>query len=165
MSTKRMRTWDEYKQTMRAEEDLHVFARAGNVEGLGAVLLEESIDRPDPKGYSALMLAAYHGHADAVRFLLGAGANPNGRDVSGNTILMGAAFKGHVDVVRRLVEAGADIAARNPRGQTALQFAQMFGRTEVVNYLKGLRHQPQGARWRDIVAGWYSFLFPQRSVK
>lgn len=160
-----MRTWDDFKMTMRADEDLHAYARAGDVHALRTVVSTESVNRKDPKGYSPLMLAAYHGHVDAVDLLLRTGADAKGRDGSGNTILMGAAFKGHLEVVRLLIQGGADMHARNPRGQTALHFAQMFGRSEVANYLKSQQQKPEGFSWRDFFAGWSSFLLPQRSSK
>lgn len=156
-----MRTWDDFKKTMRVEEDLHAYARTGNVNGLRAVVSHDSVDRADHKGYSPLMLAAYHGHVEAVRFLLRAGANPDGRDSAGNTVLMGAAFKGHREIVQLLVEFRADIHAQNPRGQTALHFAQMFGRSGVARYLNSQQHKPKGFGVRDILAAWSSFLFPK----
>jgi hypothetical protein len=160
-----MRTWEQYMQTMRREYELVTAARAGDVERLRQVVSPLSINRIDAKGYSALMLAAYHGHTDAVRFLLEAGADPNTRDQSGNTVLMGAAFKGHLEIVELLVRADAAIDARNPKGQTALNFAQMFGRSAVAIYLKSQERKPKTFGLKDVVSGWSSFILsrPQRS--
>lgn len=52
-------------------------ARNGRTDML-ATFIEAGydLDTQDAKGYSALILAAYHGHAEAVDALLAAGANP-----------------------------------------------------------------------------------------
>ena len=81
----------------------------------------------DEKGYTALILAAYHGHTDTVNFLISeANANPCQEDNRGNTALMGAIFKGHVSVAKQLVFADCDIDEENEQGQTALMFASLF---------------------------------------
>jgi ankyrin repeat protein len=133
-----MRTWQDYKKTMQPEDELYRAARAGDLDGLRRCLAAgpDAVRRTDHQGYSALTLAAYHGHAGAVRLLLAAGADPDAADASGGTILMGAAFKGHLGIVQTLVEAGATVGAVNPNGQTALGFARMFGRADVAGYLE-----------------------------
>jgi ankyrin repeat protein len=108
-------------------------AKANDVVQL-ARLLDEGclIDERDYRGYSALMLAGYCGHLDAVGLLLERGADPNTRDFFGNTVLMGAAYKGSAAVVQRLLAAGADVAATNYGGLDARGFALTYERTEVL---------------------------------
>jgi FOG: Ankyrin repeat len=154
-----MRTWEEYKATMRAENPLLALARNGNVEALAQALTPENIDEKNHKGYSALMLAAYNGQYEACEYLLIHGADPNSADATGSTILMGAAFKGNLEIVKLLVDHGADVDMENPKGQTALQFAQMFGRSEVVKYLKNRKDKAEVFGLVDIVSGWSSFMF------
>jgi ankyrin repeat protein len=90
----------------------------------------------DEKGYTALILAAYHGHSDTVNFLISeANANTCQEDNRGNTALMGAIFKGHVSVAKQLVFADCDIDEENEQGQTALMFASLFDRQEIINTL------------------------------
>ncbi len=48
------------------------------------------------------MLAAYHGHADAVRALLERGAEADRVNDRGQTPLAGAVFKGEPEVIRVL---------------------------------------------------------------
>jgi hypothetical protein len=94
------------------------------------------VNLADHKGNSLLMLAAYHGHVDAVRALLKAGADPDRRNDRRQTPLGGAAFKGYADTVMLLIEHGADIDADNGAGMTPIMFAAVFGRTEVIARLR-----------------------------
>jgi ankyrin repeat protein len=75
------------------------------------------------------MLAAYHGHADAVRALLARGAEGDRVNDRGQTPLAGAVFKGEAEVIKVLLEAGADPAAGTP---SAVDTARMFGKTELL---------------------------------
>ncbi|MDH6491870.1 ankyrin repeat protein [Streptomyces sp. SAI-127] len=76
-----------------------------------------------------MMLAAYHGHADAVRALVARGAAAGGVNDRGQTPLAGAVFKGSTDVIKALLEGGADPAEGTP---SALDTARMFGRAELL---------------------------------
>lgn len=77
------------------------------------------LDVQDAKGYTALILAAYHGHGGAVEQLLEAGADPCVQDARGNTALMGAIFKGEVRIARRLI--GAQCSVATPRALAAIR--------------------------------------------
>ncbi|MDQ3230639.1 MAG: ankyrin repeat domain-containing protein [Pseudobdellovibrionaceae bacterium] len=135
-----MRTWDDFKTTIRTEPILFRLAREGDLDAIQTLQLPlELLNAKDAKGHSALMLAAYNGHKELTRYLLDEGADPNSQDQAGNSILMGAAFKGDLPIVKMLVEAGADGAAKNPNQQDALAFAEMFGRNDVANYLRSSR--------------------------
>jgi len=112
-------------------------AREGNSAMLQAFYQAGlDVNVADEKGYTALILAAYHGYADTVSFLIEqAKANPCKEDNRGNTALMGAIFKGHVSVAKQLVFADCDIDEENAQGQTALMFASLFDRQEIVSSL------------------------------
>ncbi len=75
------------------------------------------------------MLAAYHGHAEAVRALLARGADADRANDRGQTPLAGAVFKGEDDVIRALLDGGADPAAGTP---SAVDTARMFGKAELL---------------------------------
>jgi ankyrin repeat protein len=89
----------------------------------------------------ALALAAQHGHADVVRLLLDAGADPSRFNPDGYhahaTPLHHAALFGHADVVRLLVERGARLDLRDTvYDGTPLGWAVHGGRTEIADYLR-----------------------------
>lgn len=90
----------------------------------------------DDKGYTGLILAAYHGQRDAVEQLLAAGADPCAQDLRGNTALMGAVFKGEVRIAQRLLNAPCSPDQRNASGQTAAMYAALFHRQELLEALK-----------------------------
>jgi uncharacterized protein len=87
------------------------------------------------KGYTAMILAAYHGHAEATELLLASGADPCAKDRRGNTALMGAIFRGEFAIARRLIDADCQPDQRNNAGQTAAMYAALFGRTELLQAL------------------------------
>lgn len=152
-----MRTWNQYKETMRTDTDIFEWARSGDVQRLMAADIGD-LDLKNEKGYSPLMLAAYHGHLQACLILISRGAEVNSLDSAGNSILMGVAFKGHLEIVTMLVKHGADVSYRNPKGQSALEFAQLFGRSEVVKFLKEKQNKKAEFTFKDFLLGWGSML-------
>src|SRR5688572_23990045 len=64
---------------------------------------QEVLGLLNSRGYSVLMLAAYHGHTDLVKTFLSWGANPNDTDLGGNSVLMGVCFKGHTEIIDLLL--------------------------------------------------------------
>jgi ankyrin repeat protein len=62
------------------------------------------------------MEAAYAGHAETIRILLAAGADPKVANSKGLTALMGAALGGHTDAVKALLDAGAPLSPRDSKG-------------------------------------------------
>lgn len=131
-----MPTWQEYKQTMRHEEDIFENARQGDLPALTSYLSQGGdANAKNSRGHSLLMLAAYNEQESACRLLLQAGAEVNARDNTGNTILMGVSFKGYPHIASLLLEHGADPKLKNFFGMTALVFAKSFGRADVVKVL------------------------------
>lgn len=110
-----------------------IAARNANLELLDFLLKNRANTLKRNKyGDTALMLAAYRGHAPAARRLLDAGASP---DNDGWTALHYAAFGGHGEVATLLIERGADLDAIAPNGQTPLMLAAGAGRLEMAKKL------------------------------
>ncbi|WP_280253369.1 ankyrin repeat domain-containing protein [Nocardia abscessus] len=106
------------------------FARRGDTASLAAYVdAGVPVDLTNDAGDTLLMLAAYHGHADAVAALLKRSADPNRANDKGQTPLAGAVFKGETGIVRQLAAAGADPDAGTPSARAA---AVMFGKTELL---------------------------------
>jgi ankyrin repeat protein len=111
-------------------------ARAGRIaELVAAVDGGLPASAADGKGDSLIMLAAYHGHADAVAVLVGRGADVGARNQRGLSPLDGAAFKGDLAVIEILLAAGAEVDAEGPDGRTALAWAAAFDRDAAVRLL------------------------------
>jgi ankyrin repeat protein len=105
-------------------------ARRGRTEELVAYVdAGVPANLTNDRGDSLVMLAAYHGHAGAVRALLARGAEADRINDRGQTPLAGAVFKGETDVIEALLEAGADPAAGTP---SAVDTARMFGKTDLL---------------------------------
>ena len=81
--------------------------RASLEPGVPANVCNETGDR-------LLMLASYHGHAEAARLLLDRGADPELRNRRGQSPLAGAAFKGDTTMARILLDGGARSMAPGP---------------------------------------------------
>ncbi|MDO0789059.1 ankyrin repeat domain-containing protein [Xanthomonas campestris pv. campestris] len=111
-------------------------AREGRQDMLGEFIRSHyDLNTRDEKGYTALILAAYHGQGPAVEQLLQAGADPCAQDKRGNTALMGAIFKGELAIAKRLMQADCAPDQRNNAGQTAAMYAALFQRTDVLKDL------------------------------
>lgn len=125
------------------DADWFAAARAGRTDILET--LHEAhypLETRTPEGYTALILAAYDNHPEALRYLLAAGANPCAGDRNGNTALMGALFKGETAVARTLMHTGCKIDQTNNAGETALSFAALFGRLDLLHELVALGANP-----------------------
>lgn len=141
-------------QGTEAQARLFAAARDGNLNELRAALAQgAAASERDDRGNTALILAAYYGHAPLVDALLLAGADPNAGDgVRGNTALMGAIFKGDEATAKRIIDApGADVNAKNKAGQTAAMFAALFGRSAILDALSA-----RGADLDAMDAGGYT---------
>ncbi|SDJ86320.1 ankyrin repeat domain-containing protein [Streptomyces indicus] len=105
-------------------------ARQGETETLAAYVdAGVPVNLTNDRGDSLVMLAAYHGHAAAVRVLLERGADADRANDRGQTPLAGAVFKGETEVIEALLAGGADPAAGTP---SAVDTARMFGKNDLL---------------------------------
>lgn len=111
-------------------------ARKGELKAAEEMLRNEPdiLNKQDPKGYTALVLASYNNHRSLTLDLLKRGADPCSSDLKGNTALMGVIFKGHEDITFDLIDR-CNVNIKNKEGQTALMFASLFGREKIARKL------------------------------
>lgn len=76
----------------------------------------------DSYGQTALILAATHGHTDAVRLLLSSKADPHVAAHGGVTAASAAAANGHGEVLAALAGAGADLGAQGSEGLAPIEY-------------------------------------------
>ncbi|MEW5249668.1 ankyrin repeat domain-containing protein [Microbulbifer sp. 2201CG32-9] len=111
-------------------------ARSDNTEVLREfVQAGFPLDARNPKGYTALMIATYHGNSEAANYLLAQGADACAEDNRGNTALMAAIFRGEFALARTLIQRDCDLQHRNKAGNSAAGFAQVFGRDKIARLL------------------------------
>lgn len=95
------------------------------------------VDVRTPQGYTALILAAYHGQKDTVQKLIQLGADPCARDNRGSTALMGATFKGELSIAKLLLDQPCSkVDERNREGQTAAMYAALAGNGQLIDMLR-----------------------------
>ena len=130
---------DEFTDTIEDSggEILLEAARDGNLDGVIA-LLKSGVDVNfvNKDGVTALMSAAYKGHAVVAGVLVNAGAAVDLQDKSdfgsGFTALMWAANEGHDEIVSLLLKAGADFNLQTVSGYTALMLTAEQGHYRVI---------------------------------
>ncbi len=94
------------------------------------------INAKNSNGYAPLFMAILNHNADAVKFLLNAGANIEERDSQSRTPLLKAvSLDLNVEIVGLLVEKGADVNARDERGSTPLHGAATSGNSSAAELL------------------------------
>ena len=111
-------------------------ARIGDNEVVEAFVSQGfPIDQRNNQSYTALMVAAYQGNRETVRYLLDAGANACLQDKRGNTALMGALIKREVGIAKDLYQADCSPELRNKSGLNLKEFAEVFGQSDVLKSL------------------------------
>ncbi len=90
------------------------------------------VNKLNPSGESALMMAAIKGNADLAQLLIARDADVN---KTGWTPLHYAASTGQVAVIRILLDANAYIDAESPNGTTPLMMAARYGTATAVEVL------------------------------
>ena len=113
--------------TASGESDLARMSRL-----LGANI---GVDSRDHQGSTALMVAAWHGNAEAVGKLLSAGAALELKGADGETALHLAAWGGNVRCVELLLRGGASVESKDNDAMTPLMFAAWNGRLEATETL------------------------------
>ncbi len=87
------------------------------------------------KGWTPLHYAATNGHDDVVKVLLDHSAYIDSGSPNGTTPLMMAARGGHLSTVKLLLDEGADLRVKNQIGMTAVDFAKQYHEKDVAEGL------------------------------
>jgi ankyrin repeat protein len=87
------------------------------------------------KGWTPLHYAATNGHDDIVKILLDHSAYIDAGSPNGTTPLMMAARGGHLSTVKLLLDEGADLRVKNQIGMTAVDFARQYNEKDVAEGL------------------------------
>jgi ankyrin repeat protein len=118
---------------------LHMAAMASAIENCKALIAADQtgqlISTVDHLHWTALHIAAQHGHGSVVAYLISQGLDPNVVDKRGLVPIHGAAQKGHVEAVKVLLQYGADPAIRSKEGVNAMVLAAGNSRLKVVDLL------------------------------
>jgi ankyrin repeat protein len=125
-----------------AYKPVHQHALGGEVPGLEDSLRKDptALNLGDANGNSPLILAAFHGHVDAVQFLLQRGAIVDKTNNQHQTALILAAKAGHRKIVELLLRSGADANIRDARGWNAQMWAERQGYPEIARTIQSNRH-------------------------
>jgi cytohesin len=119
--------------------DLSDASQSGDLARLKALLdgNRSFASMPDEEGYTPLHYAAYFGHVEAARYLVGIGADLTAisLDPLRSHPLHAAASSGHLQIVALLLDAGADPNAEQTGQWTPLHSAAAGGHAEVAAVL------------------------------
>ncbi len=130
----------------RAPADVFEAAAVGDTARLAALLdLDPArVAAYAEDGFTPLHLAAFFGHADALRLLLDRGAPVDAVATNPMRVrpLHSAAAGPHPECVRLLVEAGAEVDARQHGGWTPLHAVAQNGDAASVDLLLGRGADP-----------------------
>ena len=117
-----------------AGEAFYAAIRADDLPRLSGMVTAANVNAKDERGITPLMHTAWVGSANAMRWLLDHGADPNLANSSGSTALMLSATD--IAKVRLLKDHGAVVNATSTRGRTALFLAAMSDRSaDIVRLL------------------------------
>ncbi|XP_054848992.1 ankyrin repeat and SAM domain-containing protein 4B [Eublepharis macularius] len=112
----------------------HQAAMDGNLELLKEATRKD-LNTADTDGMTPTLLAAYHGHLEAVEVICRRGGDPDKCDIWGNTPLHHAASNGHIHCVSFLINFGANIFSLDNNMRSALDAAANRNQYECVQIL------------------------------
>ncbi|XP_015795858.1 Usher syndrome type-1G protein isoform X1 [Tetranychus urticae] len=92
-------------------------------------------NNPDEDGLTPTLWAAYYGHLDVLRLLIGRGGDPDKCDFTGNTALHWSSSNGHINCVSFLVNFGANLWSLNNDFHTAKDCAAVHQKSEILDFL------------------------------
>ncbi len=137
------------------EPEIHWHARMGNIAGIKREITKGvsiELANDDYRGSRPLHRAAANANAEAISFLISAGADVRSKNNSGQLPIHDAAQRGCAEAIRVLLNAGSPVDARDKWDQEPIHLAAQSGDPESVEVLldagakidaKGGTHQLQ----------------------
>ncbi|KAI3359861.1 hypothetical protein L3Q82_014211 [Scortum barcoo] len=101
----------------------------------------KDLNHADEDGMTPTLLAAFHGHVDALQLICSREGDPNKSDIWGNTPLHHAAANGHMHILSFLVNFGANLFALDNDFHTAMDVAASRDRMDCVRFLDAAASQ------------------------
>ncbi|XP_037333487.1 ankyrin repeat and SAM domain-containing protein 4B [Pungitius pungitius] len=95
----------------------------------------KDLNTADEDGMTPTLLAAFHGHVDALQLICSREGDPDRSDIWGNTPLHHAAANGHMHILSFLVNFGANLFALDNESHTAMDVAASRDRMDCVRFL------------------------------
>ncbi|XP_013865581.1 ankyrin repeat and SAM domain-containing protein 4B [Austrofundulus limnaeus] len=127
----------------------HKAAVDGNLD-----LLKEAtrkhLNTADDDGMTPTLLAAFHGHIEALQLICSRQGDPNKSDIWGNTPLHLAADNGHMHILSFLVNFGANLFALDNDFHSAMDVAASRGHMECVRFLDNAAAQQTNQNQRKV---------------
>jgi methionyl-tRNA formyltransferase len=122
------------------QPQLWAAAECGDLASAEAALVHiTDVDQRNRNGWSALIIAAYHGQVELVRRLLAAGADPDGTNYKGTTVLMYALsrYEQARDVAgfELIAQAAQRLDAVDHTGRTLRDWIVQKGLSELLQKL------------------------------
>ena len=121
----------------KGRSPLHLASLSGALTTV-KMLVESGADvrAADTRRDTCLTLAAYFGHTDTVRYLVGLPEVDLNHQQSGNCTALHFAVQGqHADIVQVLIDAGADIETKNNKVRSPLHLASFSGELTTMKML------------------------------
>ncbi|HYL73659.1 MAG TPA: ankyrin repeat domain-containing protein [Bryobacteraceae bacterium] len=121
-------------QAQDASERFYQAIRNNDLASLNTLVKTSDVNVKDQRESTPLMYAAAYGSLDAMRLLIGAGADVNAKNAFAVTPLLWCT--NDINKVRLLVDKGADVNARSKQAMTPLLIAALHdGASPVVKLL------------------------------
>ncbi|XP_022058084.1 ankyrin repeat and SAM domain-containing protein 4B [Acanthochromis polyacanthus] len=95
----------------------------------------KDLNTADEDGMTPTLLAAFHGHIDALQLICSRDGDPNRSDIWGNTPLHHAAASGHMHIVSFLVNFGANLFSLDNDFHTPMDVAASRDHMDCVRFL------------------------------
>lgn len=151
---------------MFSQTNIYDISRSGDLEALKNIYKQspELINTTNNKGYSPLVLATYHGHTDAVDFLLDHGAEANTNSLYG-TPLMAAVVKGYYEISERILQSDVDVNGSDQNGTTALHYAVMYKNYNLTKLLVLYKANPLIKDNRGVTPLDYANMYKDKELQ